>query len=169
MLNAPVGIMLSWCWTRKLLSIYRLRNKNMYTQKSTYFSCTYWFSKILLYGSHLSDNRIYCSIINAGDVNSYWAAFQWLYVKLTCKKNPVQFDGILYLQIMFCFRTKQNFDYFRRTVIFRALWKWSEIHFAVFSIDANGHYEWAKLIEHSDHGFYSNRKSFCKKPEYYEP
>ena len=40
-----------------------------------------YFSKILLDDSHLSDNGIYCSIINIGDVNSYWAAFRWLFVR----------------------------------------------------------------------------------------
>ena len=35
------------------------------------------FYKILLDDSHLSDNGIYCSIINMGDVNSYWAAFRY--------------------------------------------------------------------------------------------
>ena len=39
------------------------------------------FSKILLDDSHLSDNEIYCSIINIDDVNSYWAAFRWLFVR----------------------------------------------------------------------------------------
>ena len=29
------------------------------------------FLKVLLGGSHLTDNGIYCSIINIGDVNSY--------------------------------------------------------------------------------------------------
>ena len=36
---------------------------------------TYRSSKILLDGSHLSDDGIYCSMMNTGDVNSYWAAF----------------------------------------------------------------------------------------------
>ena len=35
------------------------------------FTYTYIFSKIMLDGSHLSDNGIYCSIMNIGDVNSY--------------------------------------------------------------------------------------------------
>ena len=34
---------------------------------------TYSFSKILLDGSHLSNNEVYCSTVNMGDVNSYCA------------------------------------------------------------------------------------------------
>ena len=48
-----------------------------------YQSTTYLFSKILLDGLHLSDNGIYCFIMNIGDINSYWAAFPWLFARFS--------------------------------------------------------------------------------------
>ena len=48
-----------------------LRNSGGWASSSVHIKVLIDFSKILLVDSYLSDNGIFCSIINIGDVNSY--------------------------------------------------------------------------------------------------
>ena len=59
--DSPTSLPRQWQSPRRIDEPVLHSNRNMLTD----------FSKILLYDLHLSNNGIYCSIINIGDVNSY--------------------------------------------------------------------------------------------------
>ena len=55
------------------------QNRVMYINKVINKIDNCKLSTNFLHGPHMNDYGIYCSILNEGDVNSYWGAFWWTF------------------------------------------------------------------------------------------